>query len=87
MYKIKFTNTFEKNLKKLSPNTQKQVAQKLKILIQNPFYPSLRTKKVQGLNGVFEMSVNMDVRILWKYEQDIILLILNIGRHKNILRK
>lgn len=49
MYKLKFTKTFEKNLKKLSPKEQKAVAQKLQLLIQNPFYPSLRTKKFKGL--------------------------------------
>lgn len=64
MYKLKYTKEFEKGLKKLSPKEQKQTASKLKILMRDPFYPSLRTKKVQGLDNVFEMSVNMDIRIL-----------------------
>ena len=85
MYNLKFTKTFEKNLKKLSPKEQKAVAAKLNLLIQNPFYPSLRTKKVQGLDNVFEMSVNMDIRILWQYDNGIIILLLDIGHHKDIL--
>ncbi|MDD6483900.1 MAG: cytotoxin [Clostridiales bacterium] len=85
MYKLKFTKVFEKNLKKLSPKDQKAVAAKLRLLIQNPFYPSLRTKKVQGLDNVFEMSVNMDIRILWQYDNCIIILLLDVGHHKNIL--
>ncbi len=85
MYKLKYTKTFEKDFKKLSRIEQKAVAQKLKILAENPFYPSLRTKKVQGLNNVFEMSVNMDIRILWQYENDVIVLLIDIGRHKDIL--
>ena len=85
MYKLKYTKEFEKNLKSLTPQEQKQVANKLKLLVQNPFYPSLRTKKVQGLDNVFEMSVNMDIRILWKYENGVIILLLDIGHHKNIL--
>ena len=85
MYKLKYTKEFEKNLKSLTRQEQKLVANKLKLLIQNPFYPSLRTKKVQGLDNVFEMSVNMDIRILWKYENGIIILLLDIGHHKNIL--
>lgn len=85
MYKLKYTKEFEKNLKSLTPQEQKQVANKLKLLVQNPFYPSLRTKKVQGLDNVFEMSVNMDIRILWKYENGIIILLLDVGHHKNIL--
>lgn len=85
MYKLKYTKEFEKNLKSLTKQEQKLVASKLKLFVQNPFYPSLRTKKVQGLNNVFEMSVNMDIRILWKYEDGIIILLLDIGHHKNIL--
>lgn len=85
MYKLKYTKTFEKDLKKLSHTEQKAVAQKLKILAENPFYPSLRTKKVQGLDNVFEMSVNMDIRILWQYENGVIILLIEIGHHKDIL--
>lgn len=58
---------------------------KLKLLAQNPFHPSLRTKKVQGLDKVFEMSVNMDIRILWRYENGIIILLIDIGHHKEML--
>ena len=85
MYKLKYTKDFEKNLKSLTPKEQRAVANKLKLLVENPFYPSLRTKKVQGLQDVFEMSVNMDIRILWKYNNGVIILLLDIGHHKRIL--
>ena len=85
MYKLKYTKEFEKNLKTLTKQEQKLVAKKLNILTQNPFYPSLRTKKVQGLNNVFEMSVNMDIRILWKYDNGILIILLDIGHHNEIL--
>ena len=85
MFKLKYTKEFEKNLKSLTSREQRLVANKLKLFIQDPFYPSLRTKKVQGLSNVFEMSVNMDIRILWKYENGIIIMLLDVGHHKNIL--
>lgn len=85
MYKLKYTKDFERGLKKLSKAEQKQTMSKLKLLVQAPFYPSLRTKKVQGLDDVFEMSVNMDIRILWRYENGVIILLLEIGHHKDIL--
>ncbi len=85
MYKVKPTKTFAKELKKLSVVEQKAVANKLKILVQNPFYPSLRTKKIQGLDNIFEMSVNKDIRILWQYENDTIILLISIGHHNYIL--
>ncbi len=85
MYKLKYTKEFEKNLKVLTRQEQKLVANKLKVFSQNPFYPSLRTKKVQGIDNVFEMSVNMDIRIVWKYDCGIVILLLDVGHHKNIL--
>ena len=59
MYKLEYSKTFAKNLKKLSINEQHAVAAKLKMLVENPLYPSLRTKKVQRLKDVYESSVNM----------------------------
>lgn len=85
MHKLKYTRDFEKSLKKLNVTEQKAVAKKLALLIENPFYPSLRTKKVQGFDDIFEMSVNMDIRILWKYENNVIILLLDVGHHKDIL--
>lgn len=85
MYKFKYTKEFEKNLKSLNKQEQKIVFNKLKLLAANPFYPALRTKKVKGIDNVFEMSVNMDIRILWKYENGIIIILLDIGHHKDIL--
>jgi len=81
MYNLEPTKIFSKSLKKLSQNEQKAVARKLMILSQNPFHPSLRTKKVQSLKDVFECSVNMDIRILWTYKDGKIILLLNIGQH------
>ena len=69
----------------MTAQEQKQIAGKLGLLKQNPFHPSLRTKKVRGLDGVFEMSVNMNIRVLWKYEGTIILILIDVGHHKNIL--
>ena len=80
-FKIVFTKTFEKSLKKLTLAEQKQVANKLKILQTSPFHPSLRTKKIKGFDGLFECSVNMDIRILWRYEGTEIIITLDVGHH------
>lgn len=81
MYSLEPTKAFKKNLKKLSQNEQKSIARKLVLLAQNPFHPSLRTKKVQSLEDVFECSVNMDIRILWAYKNIKIILLLFVGHH------
>jgi len=81
MYKLEYSKAFEKSLKKLSGNEQRAVAVKLKLLINTPMHPSLRTKKVQRLKDVYESSVNMDIRILWMHKGDRLILLINIGHH------
>ena len=81
MYKLEPTKVFEKGLRKLSVNEQRAVAEKLTIMTQNPFHPSIRTKKVQRLKNVFECNVNMDIRILWTYKDDRLILLIDTGRH------
>lgn len=34
---------------------------------------------------MIEMSVNMDIRILWKYKDNVIILLLDVGHHKDML--
>lgn len=80
-YKLKYSKEFEKDLKRLTQKEQMLVGNKLKLLVQNPFHKSLRTKKYWGLDNVFEMSVNMDIRILWRYSDNTIILLLDIGHH------
>lgn len=80
-YKIKPTRGFEKNLRRLTAQEQKLVARKLMLIMGNPFHPSLRTKKVQGFPDLFECSVNMDIRILWRYDGEAIIITLDVGHH------
>ena len=49
-------------------------------------YPSLRCKRIQGMEDLFECSVNMDIRIIWSYEGDTLILLLDVGHH-DILRQ
>lgn len=58
----------------------------LKKFVENPFHPSLRTKRIQGTEDLFEFSVNMDIRVIWYYENDEIVMIVDIGHH-DILKK
>ena len=80
-YRITYTKRFEKNLKKLTATEKAQLKKKLEILIMDPLYPSLRTKRIQGTAELFEFSVNMDVRVIWQYEGDTLILLLDIGHH------
>ena len=80
-YKFTFTRKFEKQYKTLSEQEKKQLKNKLLLLAENPMHPSLRTKRIQGTNDLFESSVNMDLRIIWHYEGDKLIILANVGHH------
>ena len=85
-FSFTYTDRFKKNYKSLSGNEKNQIAKKLDLLSKNPMHPSLRTKRIQGTADLFECSVNMDIRIVWYYEGDRIIILLDVGHH-DILKK
>ena len=86
MFEIKPSKKFVKQYAALTQQEQKAVKNKLALLAENQFHPSLRTKKYHtSVNDIFEMSVNMDIRVLWRYEDKLIILALEVGHHKDIL--
>ena len=72
---------FFKHYAKLTAAERKQTDAKLLLLAQNPLYPSLRTKRIKGSVSLYESSVNMDIRLIWHYEEKHIILMLDIGHH------
>ena len=86
MFTLIPANHFLKSYKKLTAQLQKQIDNKLILLAKNPNHPSLRTKRIQGTERLYESSVNMDVRLIWYYEGDILIIILDVGHH-DILKR
>lgn len=80
-YAFTFTPRFQKRFKNLTVQEKKQLKNKLQLLAENPFHPSLRTKRIQGTAELFECSVNMDLRIIWYYEGDKIMILADVGHH------
>jgi len=76
-----FTNRFQKRFKALNENEKKQIRNKLVLLSDNPLHPSLRTKRIQGTDDLFECSANMDIRIIWYYEGDKVIVLVDVGHH------
>lgn len=85
-YQITYSDRFKKSYKKLTVREQKLVQDKIMILSENPLHPSLRVKRIKGTVDLFECSVNMDIRVIWYYEGDEIILLLDVGHH-DILNK
>ena len=80
MFTFTYTDRFEKHFKKLSDTERAQVRKKLKLFAEDPFHPSLRTKRIQGTR-FFECSANMDIRIIWFYEGDKLIVLVDVGHH------
>ena len=85
-YKIKITEKFEKRYRNFNKNEKKQIDKTIKLLVQNPLHPSLRTKKIKGTENIFECSANMDIRIIWYYEGENLIILLDVGHH-DILKR
>ena len=85
-YIVLFTKDFDKELDKLSKVHKELVLSKVLILENNPFYPSLRTKKMKGNTGNYESSINMSIRIIWQFVNNKIIALLDVGHH-DVLRK
>jgi len=85
-FKIYASSKFKKEYEKLNTLEKDALKKKTRILSTNPFHPSLRTHKVIGYKDTFEFSVNMDIRVIWRYESDREIVLSEIGHH-DILKK
>ena len=86
MYKITYTDRFLKSFNNLTNKEQLAFQRKMEIFIKNNLHPSLRTIKIQGQKNLYESSINMDIRIIWYYENQELIVLVDIGHH-DILKK
>lgn len=80
-FEFTYSEKFKKHYRKLSATEKKQITNKLVLLSNNPSHPSLRTKRIQGTDNLFESSANMDVRIIWYYEGNKLIALVDVGHH------
>lgn len=80
------TERFRRMYKKLDFNQQNNIKKALKLMTDNINHPSLRVKRVQGTNGIWEASATMDLRITFEWENDLIIL-RNCGEHDATIKR
>jgi mRNA interferase RelE/StbE len=86
-YNVRYTRRFEKELDKLSPQNRRLVVETVKIMENDPYYQSLRTKKMDGRRknqeDLYESRVNNDIRLIWYFdeEENRIILMVSVGHH------
>lgn len=80
--KIKLTKSFEKEYKKITRGNvplKRKVAKQLSLVVTNPNHPSLRLHKLVGVE-YWSISVDMSIRILILFEQDVVV-VYHSGTH------
>jgi mRNA interferase RelE/StbE len=85
-YEILFSTRFKKSFSKLQDQEKRLFYNKLSLFIENHRHPSFRTKKIKGSEILFESSINMSIRVIWTYQNENLILMIDIGHH-DILNK
>lgn len=80
-FEIIYTETFIDKIERLSEQNQRVIAKTIENKLRiNPFYPSLRTKKLKGQTRLYESRINKDMRVMWYYNGEKIV-VSDIGHH------
>lgn len=85
-FRLQLTDNFTKRYTRLQKHEREAIDAKLKLLARDPWHPSLRLKKIQTTN-LFEASVNMDIRVVVDFADDVLIVLLGIGHHDDVLRR
>ncbi len=59
--KFIYSDYFIENVSKLSYEVRKILKEKLSLMYRNPRHSSLRVKKIQGQEDIFESIITMDI--------------------------
>ncbi|SDL31532.1 type II toxin-antitoxin system RelE family toxin [Lacicoccus qingdaonensis] len=84
---LRRTSRFDKSFTELDPQSQKAIKKALRFMINNLSHPSLRAKKMEGWDNIFEASANMDIRITFHFEKPDTIVLRNCGHHDKTLKK
>ena len=86
--KIRFAKTFHKGMRKLSEKNQIRVHAALRVFESDPFAPSLRNHKLQGMKrNMHSISAGYDLRLVYS-EKDghVLVLFIDVGSHDEVYR-
>lgn len=84
------SDRFVKELQKLLKKwilTANQLDKFLLLIESNPQHSSLRTKKIQGTDEIFEASITMGIRVTFQYIKPNTIYLRNVGEHDITLKR
>jgi mRNA interferase RelE/StbE len=82
--KIARTDRFKKAWIALNVRERKLGKKAIELMLLDLHYPSLRIKKIQGTQDIYEARVSLHIRLTFKIDNDILVL-RNIGKHDDTL--
>ena len=84
--KIRRTERFKEAFKKLDFKLRKKVEKALRLFCQNPYHPSLHTKKMQGVDNIWEVRVDIHYRFTFDLIEGGIYRLRNLDNHDECLK-
>ncbi len=83
---IFFTEQFEQAYEKLTKAEKRNVHKALALLGDNPKYPSLRVKKMEGKQNIWEARPSRRLRMTFEIVEETIFM-RNVGKHDKVLKR
>jgi mRNA-degrading endonuclease RelE of RelBE toxin-antitoxin system len=83
---ILFTEQFERAYEKLTKAEKRSVRKALTLLGNNPKYPGLRVKKMEGRRNIWEARPSKRLRMTFEMAGEIIIM-RNVGEHDKALKR
>ena len=84
--RLEYTDHFQRAYNDLTDQDAERVKKALRWLVENPRQPSLRVKRVQGTDEIWEASASLSIRLTFEMHGDMIVL-RNVGVHDETLKK
>lgn len=81
----RFSNRFKKQYKTLPHEIRQAFKAKLELFLKDLLHPSLRVKKIQGVENRWEGSITMKYRFTFHFDEDTVVF-RTIGTHDILLR-
>src|SRR5439155_2404530 len=78
--KLARTPRFARDFRSLPPDIQRRAAKQLQLLLDNPRHPSLRIKKMEGSQDIWEGRISKGYRFTFQVRNDTYIL-RRIGAH------
>ena len=79
---VEYAPSFVRQYKKLSPDLQQEVEEKILLFSKAAHHPSLRVHPLKGrLVGTYSFSVNYAYRVVFEYKNKTSAVLLAVGDH------